>query len=80
MDAKELLTAKKTVGTKETLRMVEKGLCKAVFVAKDANPEIIKPLLEACEKNGVEVISVDNMSYLGECCGIKVAAASAGIL
>ena len=80
MDAKELLTAKKVVGTRETLRMVEKHQCKAVFVAKDANPEILRPLVSACEKNGIEVITVENMQYLGECCGIKVAAASAGLL
>ena len=80
MEAKELLTAKKVVVTRETLRMVEKHQCKAVFVAKDANPEILRPLVSACEKNGIEVITVENMQYLGECCGIKVAAASAGLL
>ena len=80
MDAKDLLTAKKVVGTKETLRMVEKHQCKAVFIAEDANPEVLKELIEACRKNGVEVFTVDHMQYLGECCGIKVAAASAGIL
>ena len=80
MDAKELLTAKKVVGTRETLRMVEKHQCKAVFIAKDANPEVLRPLISACEKNGVEMITVENMQFLGESCGIKVAAASAGIL
>lgn len=80
MDAKELLTAKKVVGTRETLRMVEKHQCKAVFVAKDANPEVLQTLMDACAKNGVDVFTVDNMKYLGECCGIKVAAASAGVL
>ena len=80
MDAKELLTAKKVVGTRETLRMVEKHQCKAVFIAKDANPEVLKPLVAACEKNGIQVVTVENMQFLGECCGIKVAAASAGML
>ena len=32
MDPKELMTANKVVGTKETLRMVEKHLCKIVFI------------------------------------------------
>lgn len=80
MEATVLLTAKKVVGTRETLRMVEKHQCKAVFVAKDANPEVLQPLIVACEKNGIEVFTVDNMKFLGECCGIKVAAASAGML
>lgn len=80
MDASALLTANKVVGTKETLRMVEKCQCKAVFVAGDANPEVLKPLLDACAQKGVEVVTVENKRTLGECCGIKVAAASAGIL
>ena len=80
MDVSTLLTARKVVGTKETLRMVEKHQCKAVFVAGDANPEVLGPLLAACAENKVEVTIVDNMKQLGECCGIKVAAASAGIL
>lgn len=80
MDAKELLTAKKVVGTKETLRMVEKRRCKVVFVAKDASEEVLRPLLTACEREKVAVETVDTMEHLGECCGIKVAAASAGIL
>lgn len=80
MDVLVLLTANKVVGTKETLRMVEKHQCKAVFVACDANPEVVKPLLALCEKDGVEVTMVETMKKLGECCGIKVAAASAGIL
>lgn len=80
MDVLALLTADKVVGTKETLRMVEKHQCKAVFVARDANPEVVQPLLALCEENGVEVVTVEDMKKLGECCGIKVAAASAGIL
>lgn len=80
MDVKDLMTAEKTVGTKETLRLVENHLCKAVFVAADASPAVLAKLLEACEKDGVEVITVESMKYLGECCGIKVAAASAGIV
>lgn len=80
MDVKDLLAAKKVVGTRETLRVVEKHQCKAVFVAKDAHPDVLQPLIAACQKNGVEVVTVENMQYLGECCGIKVAAASAGII
>ena len=80
MDPKELMTANKVVGTKETLRMVEKHLCKIVFIANDASMEIVRPLIAACEKNGIPVEFVESMRDLGESCGIKVAAASAGLL
>lgn len=80
MDVKDLLTEKKVVGTRETLRMVEKHQCKAVFVAKDANPDVLLSLISVCREKGIPVIEVETMQYLGECCGIKVAAASAGII
>lgn len=75
-----MLKSKKTVGTRETMRAAENSLCKAVFFAEDANPEVLKPLKEVCVKNGIEMISVESMKLLGECCGIKVPTASAGIV
>ncbi|MEG0998349.1 MAG: ribosomal L7Ae/L30e/S12e/Gadd45 family protein [Clostridiales bacterium] len=80
MDYDIIRTAKKVVGTKQTMKMVEKHLCNRVIIADDARPEILAPLLSLCEKNGVEVLTVDSMDFLGELCGIKIGAASAGII
>ncbi len=71
---------KKTVGTKQTQRAVEKGQARVVYVAKDAEERISSPLLRLCAEKGVEVVMVDSMIELGKQCGIKVGAASAAII
>ena len=80
MEQFEIRAAEKVVGTKQTIRMVEKGLCKKVLIAEDVRSDILPPLLALCRENGVEVLTVASMIQLGELCGIKVGAASAGIL
>jgi len=76
-----LATAKKkTVGTKQTQKAVEKGQTRVVYVAKDAEERILSPLLRLCKEKGVEVVMVDSMNELGRHCGIKVGAASAAII
>ncbi|MGB9791426.1 MAG: ribosomal L7Ae/L30e/S12e/Gadd45 family protein [Thermacetogeniaceae bacterium] len=71
---------KKTVGTKQTMRAVERGQARVVYVANDAEERVVGPLLKLCEEKGIEVVRVDSMSELGRRCGIKVGAASAAII
>ncbi|MDD2421143.1 MAG: ribosomal L7Ae/L30e/S12e/Gadd45 family protein [Heliobacteriaceae bacterium] len=67
------------VGTKQSLKAVEKGQAKAVYIARDADPHVIDPLMKLCEQKQVPVIMVDSMEMLGRLCAIKVGAASAAI-
>lgn len=81
MSHEELTMAKhKAVGTRQTIKALERGKAKAIYLAKDAEERIIKNLMELCKANGVEVIHVDTMAQLGKACGIEVGAASAAIL
>jgi large subunit ribosomal protein L7A len=66
-----------SVGTKQTLRMVELGKATEVYVAKDADPKITLKIVDLCKKQGVKVIYVDSMKSLGKACGIEVGAAMA---
>lgn len=68
------------VGTKQTSKAIEAGLAQMVFIAKDAEDRVTKPLLQKCKENNVEVTYVDTMKQLGEACGIDVGAASAALL
>ena len=70
---------KKTVGTKQTLKAVSKGIAKVVFIADDAEEHVIRGLVKACAESGVEVVRVDTMVALGEACGIEIGAAAAAI-
>lgn len=71
---------KKTVGTKQTLKALDKGLAKKVFIASDAERHVVKPLILICREKGVPVIGVDTMKNLGKACGIEVGCASAAII
>jgi large subunit ribosomal protein L7A len=71
---------KKTVGTKQTLKAVEKGLARYVYVAKDAEAHIVAPLLELCASRGTPYEYAESMRELGRACGIQVGAAAASII
>lgn len=80
MNVEELRTTPKVVGIKQTMRMVEKSLCKRVIIASDAEEGLLAPLLALCEKKGIEVTSSASMRDLGALSGIKKGAAALGIL
>lgn len=71
---------RRTVGTKQTLKAVEKGQARIVYIAKDAEERVTSPLIKLCEEKGVEVVYVESMQELGKTCGIKVGAASAAVI
>lgn len=71
---------KKTVGTKQTLKAVERGQARVVFVARDADEHVVQPVLRAAAAKGIEVIRVDSMQLLGRACGIDVGCASAAVI
>ncbi|PKM79623.1 MAG: 50S ribosomal protein L7Ae-like protein [Firmicutes bacterium HGW-Firmicutes-14] len=71
---------KKTIGTKQTLKAVEKGLARKVYVALDADQHVIKPLIEKCQDKGIPVAVADTMKALGKACGIEVGCASAALV
>jgi large subunit ribosomal protein L7A len=66
-----------SIGTKQTLKMVELGKASEVFVANDADPRITSKIVNLCKKMGVTVSYVDSMKLLGKACGIEVGAAVA---
>jgi large subunit ribosomal protein L7A len=72
--------SKKIVGTKQSIRAVESGSVKLVFVARDADEKVVTNLKELCTRNSVEVVFVENMKQLGKACGIEVGAAAVAVL
>lgn len=70
----------KTIGTKQTLKAVTKAAAAKVFVAQDADPRIVLPLIELCQQKNIAVETVETMSLLGKACGVDVGTASAAIL
>lgn len=70
----------KTVGLKQTQRALEKGLVRRVYVAKDAEVHVIRPVNEWCTNHQIECVEVPSMKELGKACGIEVGTAVAAIL
>lgn len=71
---------RKTVGLKQTQRALEKGLVRRLFIAKDAEPYVLRSVVELCSKYNIEQVEVPTMKELGKACGIAVGAAVAAIL
>lgn len=80
-DYQRLMSAsRKVVGTKQSLRAVQKGEARVVYLAGDAEPRVVAPLYRLCEEKGIEVVAITSMEELGRACRIEVGAAAAAIL
>lgn len=74
------LKGNKVVGVKQTVKALKNNTVKALYVSKDADESLIKPLIELAEENSIDIINVDTMKELGRLCGIDVSAAIAALL
>jgi len=81
MSLERLKTARnRTIGTKQTVKAVEKGQAAMVFIAKDAEEFVVRDVIRLCGEKQVELVYVDTMAALGKACGIEVGAATAAIV
>jgi large subunit ribosomal protein L7A len=81
MSLERLKTArKKSIGSKQTAKAMEKGSARTVFVAKDAEEHVTRDIVKIAQAKGLELVQVDSMMALGKACGIEVGAAVAAIL
>lgn len=71
---------KRTIGTKQTQKAVEKDTVKQVYIALNAEAQVTRPLENLCKEKGIEISYVETMEILGKACGIDVGSASAAIL
>jgi len=70
---------KKTVGFRQTLKAIQKGQARAVYVAMDADRRVIDPVIRVCQARGIPLIQVESMRELGSACGISVNCATAAV-
>jgi large subunit ribosomal protein L7A len=68
------------IGKKQTLRALSKDDAKLIYISRDADIHVTKPIVDACKDKNVEIIYFDNMKDLGSECGIDVNAAAAAVL
>jgi len=71
--------ASRLVGARQVLRAIAARTVEHVYIARDADPFVTRPVMDACEKNGVRFTEVDTMAMLGAACGIDVKASVAAV-
>ena len=73
----ELSGSNKVVGAKQAKRALVAGRAVRLFVAMDADPRLLQPLVQEAVNRQVPVTQVPSMKELGASCGIAVGAAVA---
>ncbi len=69
----------KTIGIKQSARLVEAGEAASVIIARDADERVVGHLRALCAARGVELLEAESMKALGKACGIDVGAAVVAI-
>ena len=73
----ELSGSSKVVGAKQVKRALRDGRAVRLFMAMDADPRLLQPLVQEAVNRQVPVSQVPTMKELGASCGIAVGAAVA---
>lgn len=73
----ELSGPNKVVGAKQAKRALRDGRAVRLFMALDADPRLLQPLVQEAVNRQVPVSQVPTMKELGAACGIAVGAAVA---
>ncbi|MGL4762088.1 MAG: ribosomal L7Ae/L30e/S12e/Gadd45 family protein [Sarcina sp.] len=76
----EKLFGKKVIGIKQSLKAIEKGEGKVLYIALDANEKLIVSIKEIAIKKSISIKYIDTMKKLGLMCNIDVKASVALIL
>ncbi len=74
------LQGKKVVGVKQAAKALKGGLGITLYLADNADPKVIQPLMELANEKNVEVVHIDTMLHLGKLSGIEVGSAATLIL
>ena len=73
----ELSGPNKVVGAKQVKRALRDGRAARLYIAVDADPRLLQPLVQEAVNRQVPVSQVSTMKELGAACGIAVGAAVA---
>ena len=75
----ELAAKEKVVGIKQGRRLLRADQARQVYLACDADPQLIEPLTEMCQKAGIPTVTGFTMSQLGRRAGIEVGTAAVAL-
>ena len=76
----DLNGSNKVVGAKQVRRALKDGRAARLYMALDADPRLLQPLVQEAVRQQVPVEQVPTMKELGAACGISVGSAVAALL
>ncbi len=76
----ELAASPKVVGAKQVRRALNAGTATRLYVAQDADPALLQPLVQLAVNKRIPVEQMPTMKQLGSDCGIAVGAAVAALI
>lgn len=76
----ELSTPRKVIGAKQVRRALKDGRAVRLYMALDADPRLLQPLVQEAVRQQVPVEQVPTMKELGAACGIAVGGAVAALV
>lgn len=76
----EKLFGNKVIGIKQSTKAIKKKKGKTLYIALDANKDLVFPLESLAYENGMDIKYIDTMKNLGIMCDIDVKASVALIL
>ncbi|KOF57594.1 MULTISPECIES: ribosomal L7Ae/L30e/S12e/Gadd45 family protein [Clostridium] len=74
------LPGKKVVGVKQSIKAINEGTVKIVYLAKDADRELFENVEKLSKEHSLQIVYVDTMKELGKLCSIDVKASTAVVL
>lgn len=71
---------KKVVGVKQSIKAINEGKAQVVYLAKDADAELLENVEKVSISNCLQIVYIDTMKELGKLCNIDVKASTAVVL
>ncbi|PKM94951.1 MAG: 50S ribosomal protein L7ae-like protein [Firmicutes bacterium HGW-Firmicutes-1] len=76
----DLQKGPKVVGTKQTLRVLENGTAKVLYVAKNAQKQVTLRVIEIAESKNIPIVYIETMEELAQACDVEVKTATAALI
>lgn len=70
----------RTVGLKQSVKAIQNGRARTVYLADDADDAIRQEILSCCRQAGLTAETVPSKASLGKACGIECSAAVVALL
>lgn len=74
------LPGKRVVGVKQSIKAINEGIVKIVYLAKDADRELFENVEKLSKEHSLQIVYIDTMKELGKLCNIDVKASTAVVL